>query len=82
MRGVVREVKAPERFVFEATALDDKGGVLLVSLTTVTFKDLGGKTQVDIKAEATPKQPLADGMIGGMNQGWNESLDKLDALLQ
>jgi uncharacterized protein YndB with AHSA1/START domain len=81
MKAVFREIKAPERLVFTSNALDDDGGILLEGLTTVTFEEIGGKTKVTVKTEATGTADVTKFMLSGMKDGWAQSIDKLAAYL-
>ena len=49
--------------------------------TTVTFEEHNGKTKMTLDTRAVGKVPQAAFMLGGMEQGWSESIDKLEALL-
>jgi uncharacterized protein YndB with AHSA1/START domain len=78
MRGVFREIVAPERLVFTTTALeDDQGNPQLEGLTTVTFAEYAGKTKLTLHVTMVKAEPGAAGALAGMEEGWNQSLDKL-----
>lgn len=79
MQGTFTEVVAPERLVFTNNATDEAGNVLLSGLTTVLFKDEGGKTKLVVTTSAEGDAPGTDMMLQGMNQGWEQQLDKLVA---
>jgi uncharacterized protein YndB with AHSA1/START domain len=81
MTGIVQEVKAPERLVFIAFAEDLDGNPHLESLTEVTFEDLGRKTKVTVVGRAKGFTAAAPQMLGGMEAGWTQSIEKLDALV-
>jgi uncharacterized protein YndB with AHSA1/START domain len=82
MKGEFMEVVEPEKLVFTASALDDEAGEpQLVDLTTITFEDLGGKTRLTVNAVVTYASPAAAGALSGMEEGWSQSLDKLEDLL-
>jgi uncharacterized protein YndB with AHSA1/START domain len=80
--GVNHEVLAPERLIdtFEFEGLPEKGHV---SLETLRLEELpGGRTKLTIQVVF---QSIADrdGMLqGGMEEGLNESHDRLDELLE
>ena len=80
MSGVFLEVAEPERLVFTSTPLDANGNPLFEVLTTVTFSDRGGKTELTLHASVTMSTAEAPQYLKGMNQGWNQSLDRLAAL--
>jgi uncharacterized protein YndB with AHSA1/START domain len=79
MKGVLREVVKPERLVFTAVAEDENGNPLLEALTTVTFAELGGKTELTVHACAVGLAAVAKRMLEGMQAGWTQSLDRLEA---
>jgi uncharacterized protein YndB with AHSA1/START domain len=81
MTGTVHEVVPPERFVFTAVARDGAGHALLESHTTVTFREEGGATRLTIEARAKGLVPMARMMLAGMQEGWSQSLDKLEVHL-
>ena len=81
MTGTFDEVAEPECLVFRAVPVDNHGTALLESLTTVTLHDLGGRTKVIVHASAAPLQPVAHGMLKGMQAGWTQSLERLEQLV-
>lgn len=81
MNGVFHEVDPPYRLVFSDAAIDAAGNVLADGFTVVTFEDLGGKTRLTVESIAKAAVPDAAEMVRGMNDGWNESLDRLAGLL-
>jgi uncharacterized protein YndB with AHSA1/START domain len=81
MVGTFSEVVPPERLVFTAQAQDHAGTPLLESVTTVTFEEQGGKTKLTVQARAVGLAPVAPQMLGGMEAGWTQSLERLEALV-
>lgn len=81
MKGVFTEVVTNEKLVFTNIAVDAAGNHLLEGTTTVTFEEHAGKTKMTLRTRAVGKVPQAAFMLGGMEQGWTESIDKLEALL-
>jgi len=78
MEGTFNEVVAPERLVFTSHAfIDENGNSPFEVLTTVTFEAQGQKTKLTVNAKVTRATPEVASAINGMDQGWNESLDKL-----
>ena len=80
--GSYHEVLAPERLIdtFEFEGLPEKGHVSLETLRLETLP--GGRTKLTIQVVF---QSIADrdGMLqGGMEEGLNESHDRLDELLE
>jgi uncharacterized protein YndB with AHSA1/START domain len=81
MDGEVREIVAPERLVMLCVCCgDDDGNPGAEILTTVTFHVDGEGTRVEIEARVMKVADFARDAIAGMEQGWNESLDRLAAL--
>jgi uncharacterized protein YndB with AHSA1/START domain len=81
MKGVFREVVVPERLVFTNIAVDAAGNQLIEGVTTVTFVEQAGKTRLTLHTSAVAMADIAIRMIAGMDQGWTQSIDKLEAYL-
>lgn len=79
MPGTFVEVVPPERLVFDNYATDAEGRILLKGAIVVTFEDVGGKTKLTVHARAVGLVPELVQMIGGMEQGWTESLERLES---
>jgi uncharacterized protein YndB with AHSA1/START domain len=78
MGGTFHEVDEPHRLVFTTRAFDlPDGTYALEVLNTITFEELHGKTKLTVHAKVTKAGPGSEMPIAGMNQGWNESLDRL-----
>lgn len=82
MGGKFHEVEAPHKLVFTSTALDSEGNVALEDKTTVTFTEFGNQTKLTIVAVIQKATSVGETYLQGMNEGWNQSLDKLEALLK
>jgi uncharacterized protein YndB with AHSA1/START domain len=78
MGGEFLEVSKPDRLVFVSAALDGNGKSIFEVTNTVSFKDLGGATEMILNANVSKTSPDADQYLSGMNEGWNQSLDKLN----
>jgi len=81
MRCVFREVVKPELLVFTNVPLNADGGALMAGLTTVTFEEMGGQTEMSLHTVMTTMTERAVPMIEGMNQGWSMSMQKLAELM-
>ena len=81
MKGVFREVKAPERLVFTNIALDKNGNHLLEGETTVVLEAQGDRTKLTLTTHAKGLVPAAPQMLAGMQTGWSQSLDKMAEML-
>jgi uncharacterized protein YndB with AHSA1/START domain len=82
MRGEFREIVPPERLVFTNYPVDDEGRQLIDGLTTVTFVEHEGTTEMTLQTRATGLSPIAINMIAGMAAGWGQSIERLAALVQ
>ena len=82
MSGVFREIVEPERLVFANRAIGSNGEPLLEGLTTVQFTEQAGKTTMTLDTSAVALLPEANGMLNGMNDGWNQSLERLTMVLR
>jgi uncharacterized protein YndB with AHSA1/START domain len=94
--GVYREIVTPERLVMTMDCSEhpeawhdmvkpnrskDERNPAGEMLATVTFETLGGKTNLTIRIRLGTKA-IRDAMAKmGMNEGWSQSLDRLETLL-
>ena len=85
VRGVFRELAAPEHLVIACTADDDKGIGSLEEVIDVTFVEHGRKTEVRllVTARLAAAGPTAEAtaMLEGMPKTWAQTVDCLDAHL-
>ena len=58
-------------------ALDEKGKPLFEVLTKATFADRGGKTELTLRARVVRETAAAAPHLAGMEEGWNQTLDRL-----
>ena len=80
MTGAFDEVDEPERLVFTCHAhQDEKGTPGLEVRNTVTFAEHDGKTTLTIRAEVIKVTPEMAGAVAGMETGWTQSLERLEA---
>lgn len=90
--GEYREIIEPERLVMTDSFADEYGNMVPASyygfrgrypmelLVTVTLEDLGDKTKLVLRHSGI--DGIEDKDRDGMQQGWNESFDKLDGFLK
>jgi uncharacterized protein YndB with AHSA1/START domain len=76
MGGAFVELDKPTKIVFTANAINE-GKVILEHRTTVTFEEKNGKTEMNVHVVVTKVLPGSEFAIKGMEQGWNQQLDKL-----
>jgi len=82
MKGVFREIVPPSRLVFTNIAVDKDGHPIIEGLTTVTFADEGGKTKLTLQTRGVAVVDYAAAYLQGMEAGWAQSLEKLEALVR
>jgi uncharacterized protein YndB with AHSA1/START domain len=82
MKGEFREIETSQRLVFTSSALEDeKGNPQLEALNTVMFVGQGNKTKLTLQAYVMKATPAAEGALAGMEEGWNQGLDRLEEFL-
>jgi uncharacterized protein YndB with AHSA1/START domain len=82
--GIYREIVPGERIVYASTGADDNpcgGGLPPRSLVTMTFADAAGKTRITIHTQLQSAADKDAAIKGGLNTGWNDSLDRLAEFL-
>jgi uncharacterized protein YndB with AHSA1/START domain len=80
MVAVYDEVIEPERLVW-TTHVEHDGNVSFEIRQVTTFAERDGKTEITLQAFILRATPESADALGGMTEGWSQSLDKLDALL-
>lgn len=93
VKGVYREVVAPQRLVFALGFVDASGRPAAhpmfpdwpldtVILTTVIFAELNGKTQLTVRQELERESPAAVDTVKrereGAQVGWTGTLERLE----
>jgi len=78
MLGEYSEVVEPERLVFVSSALDKDGHPLFEVVTTITFVEMGASTKLTMHAIASKIKPEGKQHIEGMEEGWKQSIARLD----
>jgi uncharacterized protein YndB with AHSA1/START domain len=76
MAGEFTEVVPEQRLIYTASPIMD-GKPVMDTLTTVTFEAVDGKTKLTVHIAVTRTTEAAAGPLSGMEQGWNQQLDKL-----
>jgi uncharacterized protein YndB with AHSA1/START domain len=80
MRGAFTEIDPPKKIVFINNAVDADDNVILSGLTTVSFDAQDNKTKMTFHTKASGTQPQVVFMLQGMEAGWTQSFDKMDAM--
>jgi uncharacterized protein YndB with AHSA1/START domain len=81
VRGIYREVSAPERLVIACTLDDEHGTARLEELINVAFEQTGSRTKLHLNSTARGPGAVAATMLAGMHKGWAQTVDRLGALL-
>ncbi len=81
LTGTYREFDPPHRVVMDATASGADEKPALEAVTTLTFVDHDGKTEITVHERAVALIPGAGMMLAGMEAGMLQSLRRLDDFL-
>jgi uncharacterized protein YndB with AHSA1/START domain len=83
-QGTVNEIDPPSRMVWTTTAYADENGTnaLLEVRQTFAFEDEMGKTRFTLSAHVVHAEGAGLEAQKGMEQGWVQTLDKLETLLR
>jgi uncharacterized protein YndB with AHSA1/START domain len=83
MGGTFHEIVENQRIVMTTTAFEDEdGNPRLEVRNTITFEEHEGKTKLTLQAVVVKAAPEMAGALDGMEEGWNQSLDRLEEVLQ
>jgi uncharacterized protein YndB with AHSA1/START domain len=81
MKGTFEEIVAPERLVFLSGAMDETGKLLFEVRNTVTFAEQAGRTKLTMHAHVVSATDEAGRHLSGMEVGWMQSLERLEAFV-
>ncbi len=81
MNGTMLEVEEPRTLVFQSRALDAAGSPMFEVMNSITFEPAEKGTLLTIHLVVDPVPEGARHYLGGMAQGWNGSLEKLEKFL-
>ncbi len=76
MEAVFDEVVELERLVW-TTSVEHEGNVAFDIRQVTTFAERDGKTEVTLQAFVLRATPESSDALGGMEEGWSQSMDKL-----
>lgn len=77
-RGIFHEVVVLERLVFTTSTFEDaEGNPQLEVLTTVTFVEHAGKTELTLHTVVVKSTSAVEAAVSLMEEGWKQSLDRL-----
>lgn len=78
MTGAFHEIVPNEKLVFTSEPLDRTGIPMFSVLNIVTFIPDANRTRLTVKAHVSDITPMALPYLDGMDQGWAESLERLE----
>jgi len=81
MDGEFHEIEEAEKIIFTSAALDKNGNRLFEVLNTVIFTEEEGKTKLSLHAVVSNITDEGRPYLDGMNEGWNQSIDRLVELV-
>ncbi|MCO5160882.1 MAG: SRPBCC domain-containing protein [Mesorhizobium sp.] len=82
MGGHFEEIEAPNRMVFVTTLCDEHGSIGIETVHTVTLVGRGARTDMILQSRMVYAAPCMLADVGGMEGGWSQSLERLDAILK
>lgn len=80
--GRFLEVYPPYRFHFVSSPLDKAGEALFETWTSVYFAEVAGGTEITLDVHVRSATAAAPQYLKGMHEGWKQSLEKLQALVE
>jgi uncharacterized protein YndB with AHSA1/START domain len=80
-RGKVVEIYPPYRLHTLSGVIGEDGKPMFEVWQSMFFEEVEGGTQLVLDVHVTEMTPMAEFALKGMKTGWNQTLDKLAALL-
>lgn len=77
-----REIVPGKKLVYDSEPIDPNGEKMMEGFAIVIFEDHPEGTRLVVTTGAKALKPEAAAMLDGMQQGWNQSLDKLTDLVE
>ena len=78
MDGEFHEIIPNERVVFTSAALDENNQRLFEGMNTVTLTEENGRTRLILHVKAGKIRSEGQHHLAGMNEGWSQSIDRLE----
>ena len=82
MYGAFVEVVEPEKLVFTSSLKNTDGTTFLENINTVILTESNGKTTMTLHVQTVIAGPGSADPLSGMTEGWNQSLERLEAFVQ
>jgi uncharacterized protein YndB with AHSA1/START domain len=81
--GHVREIETPNKLVVDTGVEGEDGKFLFETRMTASFEEVNGRTVLNLNDKVlSVNDPAAESSLEGMEQGWNETLDKFADYIQ
>jgi len=80
VKGVYKEIVEPEKLFMTNIGSAGDDGVGIESTNLVTFEEFNGKTKLTLTIVVTKVPAGWEQAFAGMEQGWSQSLEKLNSL--
>jgi uncharacterized protein YndB with AHSA1/START domain len=80
--GSYTEFAAPSRIAMDLTAHGPDGAPMIAAEITIDLTEDAGGTGIRVLAVGRALRPEGRPGVAGMQQGWNESLERLERLLE
>ncbi len=81
MKGVIREIVAPERLVFSSVAMTRQASICSKGSPPSPSPNENGKTTMTMHTRAAAVAEIGISYLQGMEAGWTQSIDRLKGLL-
>jgi uncharacterized protein YndB with AHSA1/START domain len=82
LTGTYGKTDPPAFFELFSQAIGPNGAAALAIRTTYAFAESAGKTELTMRITATVLTPIGEQYVRGMDEGWTQSLAKLEAYLR
>jgi uncharacterized protein YndB with AHSA1/START domain len=82
MGGHFVEIEEPSRIVFVTSLSGQDGSIIIENVHTVTLVERGARTEMTLHSKMIHAAPFMLKHVGGMEEGWSQSLERLSAILK
>jgi len=82
VEGVFETIDPPHHVKMVTTATSDAQQPILEAVTSVDLRTAGDQTELSLHAHGRALAPEAAPMLAGMQEGWSQTLDRLERYLE
>lgn len=79
--GSIYQINPSSSLIFNSTALNDKGEILMACLNTVSFSFEGEETLLEVSVQVLKAASEAKDKLDSLEEGWKQSLARLQKVL-